>query len=426
MSLNYILLFVLFSLSAFFSGSETAFMAVNRIKIRDLANEGDLAAQKVDKLLSNETKLLTTILIGNNLVNIAASSIATAQAIDLFGNKGVGIATGVVTFFILVFGEITPKSLGNKKAINFSKFASTYLLWMERLLSPVIKIFTLLIERVIGESNLLTSAFLSEEEIRRFVNVSEEEGVIKETESEMIHSIFDFDDTLVREIIVPRIDIISVNREATIEELVDIAVENGHSRIPVYEENIDDIVGLIYVKDLLKLILNNNNNSKELDDFIKPIYFIPETKPINQLLAEMKRRKEHMAIVLDEYGGTSGLITIEDLLEEIVGDIQDEYDLEPKKIEIIGEKKLLVDGTVDIDKINEILTDPLPDSEEYETISGLVLHYLGDFPEEGEKIDINNYIIEIDQIIEHRIEKIKIISENKISIDKNNRDDLIC
>ncbi len=423
MSIHYIYLIILLLLSGFFSGSETAFMAVNRVKIKDMANEGDLKAQNVEELLKNETRLLTTILIGNNLVNIASSAIATAIAIELFGNKGVGIATGVVTFLILVFGEITPKSLGNKKAIKFSRFVSSYLLLLEKLLSPVIKVFTVLIERFIGESNLIKSAFLSEEEIRRFVNVSEEEGVIKEIESEMIHSIFDFDDTLVREIMVPRIDIVCISKEATIEEIVEVAVENGHSRIPVYENNIDDIGGLIYVKDLLNLILKDDKEYT-LEDFIKPIYFIPETKPINQLLAEMKRRKEHMAIVLDEYGGTSGLITIEDLLEEIVGDIQDEYDLEPQKIELLNEKELMVEGAVDIDKINQILPEPLPDSEEYETISGLVLHYLGYFPDEGEKIDINNYTVKIDEIIEHRIEKIKIVSENKIEV--NNRDDHIC
>lgn len=418
MALNVLLLLILLSLSGFFSGSETAFMSVNRVKIREQANSGDRRALSVDKLLHDETKLLTTILIGNNLVNIATSSLATAIAIDIFGSKGVGIATGIVTLFILIFGEITPKALGNKSSIKFSKTVSIYLIWLEKLLYPFIKFFSALIKIMVGEDNMITSAFLSEEEIKRFVNVSEEEGVIKETESEMIQSIFDFDDTLVREIMVPRIDMICIKKNASIEELVELAVENGHSRIPVYEESIDEIVGLIYVKDLLNLILRDSIEDVSLKDLIKPIYFIPETKPINQLLAEMKSRKEHMAIVLDEYGGTSGLITIEDLLEEIVGDIQDEYDLEPKQIEIISKNEVMVDGKVDIDEINEILPELLLDREEYETISGFVLHHLGYFPEEGEKIKIDGLKIIITETSEHRIEKVKIVSEKAVKIEE--------
>jgi CBS domain containing-hemolysin-like protein len=271
---------------------------------------------------------------------------------------------------------------------------------------------------MIGEESLITSAFLSEEEIRRFVNVSEEEGVIKERESEMIQSIFDFDDTLVREIMVPRIDIVCLEKNTNIDELVEVAVENGHSRIPVYDENIDNIIGLIYVKDLLSLVMKTVKEVK-LDNFIKPIYFIPETKPINQLLAEMKHRKEHMAIVLDEYGGTAGLITIEDLLEEIVGDIQDEYDLEPKKINIMGENELIVTGKVDIEDINEILPEKIIDRDEYETISGFILHYLGYFPKEGEKIKINSLEFIIEKTMEHKIENVKIITEEPVKINKN-------
>ncbi|MFW6238006.1 MAG: hemolysin family protein [Halanaerobiales bacterium] len=418
MYINLVILLLLFALSAFFSGSETAFMSVNRIKVRDLANEGDKKAERVDRLLDNQTRLLTTILIGNNLVNIAASSLATAVAIDIFGSKGVGIATGVVTFLILVFGEITPKSLGNNNSIKYSKLASFYLQWLERILKPVILFFTLLIKAIVGENNLVSTAFISEEEIRRFVNVSEEEGAIKEEEREMIQSIFDFDDTLVREIMVPRIDMVCIDRNASIEELVELAVEYGHSRIPVYEDSIDEIVGLVYVKDLLNLLISEEE--VKLDGFIKPIYFIPESKPINQLLAEMQRRKEHMAIVLDEYGGTSGLITIEDLLEEIVGDIQDEYDLEPRMVEVVNEKELVVDARVDIDDINIILPYSLLDGEAYETISGFILHYLGYLPEEGEEIELENMKIVIARANEHRMEKIKIISSEPLATNEEN------
>ena len=416
--LNYILLVFLVFLSGFFSGSETAFMSLNRIKIKDQANSGDARARRVVKLLEDETRLLTAILIGNNLVNIAASAIATSIAMDLFGSSGVAIATGIITLVILVFGEITPKSLGNTRAIKYSKAVSGSLLWIEKFLAPVIALFSILVKRMVGEKKLVTAAFFSEEEIKRFVNVSEEEGAIKETESEMIHSIFDFDDTLVKEIMVPRIDMVCIDKEADISELVELAVENGHSRIPVYKDSIDEIVGLVYVKDLLNIILKSDEKST-LGDFIKPIYFIPESKPINKLLAEMKNRKEHMAIVVDEYGGTSGLITIEDLLEEIVGDIQDEYDYEPKQIKIIGEHELLVDGKVDIDDINEILPELILDRDDYETISGFVLHHLGYFPKEGEKLEIEGLIIEITETREHKIEKVNIISDKPVKIKEN-------
>jgi len=356
MIINFIFLAVLLFLSAFFSGSETAFMAVNRVQIRDKSNKGDEKANLVDQLLEDETRLLTTILIGNNLVNIATSSIATSIAIELFGSKGVGIATGVVTLFILIFGEITPKSLGNSNSLKYAKIVAPFLYWTEKIFYPFVLFFSWIIKKVIGKENLISSAFITEEEIRRFVNVSEEEGVIKEIEKDMIQSVFDFDDTQVREIMVPRIDMVCIDNEADVKEVVELAVEYGHSRIPVYENIVDDIIGLIYVKDLLKLILSDEDEKDiNLEEFIKPIYFIPESKPINTLLTEMQKRREHMAIVLDEYGGTSGLITIEDLLEEIVGDIQDEFDLETKMIEKINENEMLVDARIDIDKVNEKL-----------------------------------------------------------------------
>ncbi len=414
---QFIMLLILFFLSAFFSGSETAFMAASRVKIKDKVNKGDKKADLVDKLLEDEIRLLSTILIGNNLVNIAASAIATSLAIDLFGSRGVGIATGVMTFLILIFGEITPKSLGNNRSIQYARVVAPYLVWMERIFAPFVSFFSWLIKVIIGAENVMSQAFLTEEEIRRFVNVGEEEGAIKETESEMIHSIFDFDDTMVREIMVPRTAMVCVEKKETVKKVVELAVEHGYSRIPVYEEKIDDMVGLVYVKDLLNMLLDSKNDSLEahdLKDFIKPIYFIPESKPINQLLNEMRKRQEHMAIVLDEYGGTSGLITIEDLLEEIVGDIRDEFDPEEKKIEPIGEHELIVKGGVDIDKINEYLIHPLGDEETYETISGYILHQLGYLPREGESLEQEGLSLEVLETSEHRIKRVRIISDDPL------------
>lgn len=416
MYLELLSLFILIFLSAFFSGSETAFMSVNRIKIKEKVQRGDDHAVKVDKLLQDQTKLLTTILIGNNLVNIAASSIATALSIELFGSKGVGIATGVVTLLILVFGEITPKSLGNNRSIDYAKIAAVPLYYLEIILSPFIYLFTKIVNLFVKDKSLISSAFLSEEEIRRFVDVSQREGVIKETEQEMIQSVFDFDDTLVKEIMIPRIDMVCIEKNASLKDLIKLGVEKGHSRIPVFEESIDNIIGLIYIKDLLELLLEQKDDV-DIEEFVKPIYFIPEGKPINQLLSEMKDRKEHMAIVVDEYGGTSGLITIEDLLEEIVGDIQDEFDLEKSYIEVIDDNKLLLDGRVDIEELNRYLKDPLAESDDYETVSGLVLYYLNRLPVQGEKLELEDVSFVIESIIDNRIRKIKLISEKELKIE---------
>lgn len=421
MAIQIILLIILFFLSAFFSGSETAFMAVSRVKLKDRVNEGDKKARVADELLQDEIRLLSTILIGNNLVNVAASAIATSIAIEVFGSRGVGIATGVMTLLILVFGEITPKSLGNNKSLAYAIKVAPLLIWVEKIFAPFVIFFSWLIRIIIGAENVMSSAFLSEEEIRRFVNVSEKEGAIKEVESEMIQSIFDFDDILVREIMVPRTDMVCVENTTPVQEVVELAVKHGYSRIPVFEDSIDEITGLVYVKDLLIMLLEKKEYT--LEEFIKPIYFIPESKPINKLLNEMKRRKEHMAIVLDEYGGTAGLITIEDLLEEIVGDIQDEFDPERKEIEPLSGNELLVDGRVDIDKINEYLDQPLGDGETYETISGYILYKLGYLPREGESIQEEGLEIKVVSTTGHRIKKVRLISEKKLDEGLGGADD---
>ncbi|MFN2340744.1 MAG: hemolysin family protein, partial [Halanaerobium sp.] len=252
----------------------------------------------------------------------------------------------------------------------------------------------------------------------RFVDVSQREGVIKETEQEMIQSVFDFDDTLVKEIMIPRIDMVCIEKNASLAELIKMGVEKGHSRIPVFEESIDNIIGLIYIKDLLELLIKEREDVS-IEEFVKPIYFIPEGKPINQLLSEMKERKEHMAVVVDEYGGTSGLITIEDLLEEIVGDIQDEFDLEKSYIEVIDDNKLLLDGRVDIEELNKYLKEPLAESDNYETLSGLILYYLNRLPVQGEKLELEDVSFVVESIIDNRIRKIKLISQEELKIEED-------
>ena len=397
----------LLALSGFFSGSETALMSVNKVEIRHLAQEGNKQAQIVDRLLGKPDNLLTTILVGNNLVNVAASAIATKVATNVFNNFGVGISTGVVTLLLLIFGEITPKSLATRKAKQFSMTVARPIEICYYLFFPVVKGLSFLVQVVNKDGHAPgTKPFISEDKIRRFLAVGVREGVIETDERQMINSIFEFDDITVKEIMVPRIDMICVDVNDSIEKLRDIVIRMGLSRIPVYNGTIDNIVGIVYAKDLLPLLKEDKPNIT-IQKIMRPAYYVPESKKIDNLFSELKKEKIHMAIILDEYGGTAGLVTIEDLLEEIVGDIQDEYDEEESLIKQPGGNRVIVDGRVDIDEINEELGISLPE-EDYETISGFVLSMLGYVPDEGEKLEFEDLEITVTKISQRRISKVEI------------------
>ncbi|MFW5962345.1 MAG: hemolysin family protein [bacterium] len=325
MEANLLGLIGLLIMSAFFSGSETALMSVNMVTVKDLANKGDKRAKLLDELLKEKTKLLTTILIGNNLANIAASAIATSIAIEVFGRKGIGITTGIMTFLVLLFGEITPKSLGSRKALAFSRTVAPYLFYLEKICYPIIIFFTWIINFVLGKEKLQSSRFLSEDEIKKFIKVSSDEGIIKRVESDMINNVFAFDDIKAKDIMITKDEIVCVKENEKLSNLIQIASKCGFSRIPVYKESVNNIVGLVYVKDLIN-VKRNESKCNTIKKFIRPVYFISEHKTINKVLAGMKQQKIHMAIIKKENGDIAGLITIEDLIEEIVGDIQDEYD----------------------------------------------------------------------------------------------------
>ncbi|MGM0369685.1 MAG: hemolysin family protein [Bacillota bacterium] len=394
-------------LSGFFSGSETALMSVNKVEIRHLAQEGNKKAKIVDGLLRKPDNLLTTILVGNNLVNVAASAIATKVATTVFNNFGVGISTGVVTLLLLIFGEITPKSLATRKAKQFSMTVARPIEICYYLFFPLVKGLSFLVQVVNkDEHSLGTKPFISEDKIRRFLAVGVREGVIETDERQMINSIFEFDDITVKELMVPRIDMVCVDIDDSIEELRDIVIDRGLSRIPVYNGTIDNIVGIVYAKDLLPL-LKEDKSDITIQKIMRPAYYVPESKKIDNLFSELKKEKIHMAIILDEYGGTEGLVTIEDLLEEIVGDIQDEYDEEEKLIKETTDNRVIVDGRVDIDEINYELGISLPE-EDYETISGFVLSMLGYVPAEGEKVEFSNLEIIVTEISQRRISKVEI------------------
>lgn len=407
--IQFFILVLLLLLSAFFSATETAIFSVNKVRIRHLAEEGNRQALLTKRLLEQPGRLISTILIGNNLVNIGATALATTVAISIFGGAGAGIATGVMAVMILVFGEITPKTLASRRSEDIALRMSGYINRLGFVLSPLIYVLNLLTNTLVRllDGSKKEDHSITEEELRMLVNVGEEEGLIDQDEREMIDSIFEFDDTLVREVMVPRIDIIAINVAETLENAVSLVIKVGHSRIPVYEETVDNIIGVIYAKDFLQTYFEPNRAKVNLKKLMRPAYYVPESKKVRDLFAELRKEKVHMAIILDEYGGTAGLVTIEDVIEEIVGDIQDEYDQEEKVIESLSDGSLLVDARAPICDINEIMEIALPD-DEFETISGLVFHNLGRLPYEGQELDIEGLHVKVERIIGRRIEKLRL------------------
>ncbi len=409
--IQFAVLFLLLLVSAFFSASETAVFSANKMRIRHMAEEGERKAILTRSLLEQPSRLISTILVGNNIVNIAATALATSIAIGIFGDAGTGIATGVMTLLVLVFGEITPKTFAAKRAEFVALRVSRAIGLFGKLFYPVVLILnfiTGIIVKLLGGSYPERS-IVTEEEIRMLVGVGQEEGLLDEDEKEMIESIFEFDDTVVREVMVPRIDIIAADEKEDIEYVINLVVAVGHSRIPVYGQTIDNIVGVIYVKDLLQPLLERGEE-REIAELMRPAYYVPESKKVRDLFAEMRKEKIHMAIVLDEYGGTAGIVTIEDLIEEIVGEIQDEFDNEEIPVEVQDDGSYLVDARMPIDDINDLLDFDLPD-EEFDTISGLVFNSLGRIPVEGESVEIDGLKIVVEKVVGRRITKLRLIKQ---------------
>lgn len=401
-------LVLLLLVSAFSSAAETAITSVNRIKVRQQAEEGKRSAVILDNLLKHPGRFLATILLMNNLVNVAASAVATILAAKYVAYPA-AVATGVITFLILVFGEISPKTFAVQNADKMAFLVAPVVRITEYIFYPVVRaliIISNLLLAILGTRPMKEGPFVTEEEIRTMVSVGEEEGVIEEDEKEMIDSIFEFGETIVKEVMVPRMDMVAVEKNTPISEVLEVILHEGFSRIPVFDKTIDNVVGIVYARDLL-VNYSKGLTNVTLEKIIRPAYYVPETKKVLELLKELQKRKTHMAIVVDEYGGTAGLITIEDLLEEIVGEIFDEYDLEEVLVEYIDENNIRVDGKVDLDEINEILGINLPEAE-YESIGGFVFNLFGKIPAPGEKIDYNNLTFTIEAVDGRRISKILI------------------
>jgi putative hemolysin len=404
---------ILLLFSAFFSSSETAFVSSRRSRIRHLMEGGNKKANIIHKMMEEPDKVVAAIVIGNNIVNIAASAIATSLAINLFGNEGIGIAIGVMTFLILVVGEITPKGFAVKNAERLILAFARPLYYVVKVLSPIATGMTAITKgfiRLLG-GKLDRNPFFTEEEFKMLLTMAEEEGSLEGEERERIYNVFEFSDTVAKEVMTPRTDMACLDINATLEEARDIVVKTGFSRVPVYNENVDHIVGILYAKDLLQC---SDTDERELKDMVREPYYIPETKKVDELLKEMQKSKTHLAIAVDEYGGTAGIVTIEDLLEEIVGEIFDEYDKTNVPVRMIDERTVIIDGMVPIDEVNELLGIRLPENG-VETIGGFMLDQFGRIPEEGEKISFDGVDFIVFKTDGVRIMKVKarIVTQEK-------------
>lgn len=404
-----VIVLALLALSAFFSSAETALTTVNKLRIRTLAEAGNKDALILTRVIENPGKMLSTVLVGNNIVNLSASSMMTALTIELFGSKVVGIATGILTLLILVFGEIIPKTVSSLYAETTALKYARVIYGLMILLTPVIYLVNQLalgFLLLLGMDPNKKKDAITEDELRTIVEVSHEEGVIETEEKKMINNVFDFGDTVAKDVMVPRIDMVMVDVNSTYQELLDVFREERFTRIPVYEDSTDNVIGIINMKDLL---LADKSLQFSIRDFLREPLYTYEYKKTAELMMEMRRTFGNMVIVLDEYGATAGLITLEDMLEEIVGEIRDEYDEdEEDEIREITPDEYLVQGATKLGDLNDRLGLSL-ESEDYDSIGGLVIGLLEHLPEEGEAVDHGNLRLLVEHVEKNRIEKVRLV-----------------
>lgn len=422
--LEVLFIMVLVLINAFFAASEMAIVSLNRNKINCLAEEGNVKAKYLLKFLNEPSKFLATIQVGITFAGFLASASAAtniskhlSSALNKFSIPGsdeisVVVITVLLSYVTLVFGELFPKRIALQKSEQIAMFAIRPILFISKITSPFVKMLT-------ASTNILVKIFgmnldnleekVSEEEIRSMIKVGEENGVINEIEKDMIDSIFKFDDTLAKEIMTPRINVFALELDTPIDELLNQIAEEQYSRIPVYENDIDNIIGVLYMKDLFIQLKNKDIDNINIKTLLRPAYFVPETKNIDALFRELQSTNNHMAILIDEYGGFSGIVTIEDLIEEIMGNIFDEYDENTDYIKKIDSNTYLINGLIPIDEVNESLNLNLP-SDDIDTIGGFVVTLLGTIPKDDDDstVEYDNLKFKIEKVNEKRIEELKV------------------
>lgn len=419
---NIVLLIILILISGFFSASETALTSFRSIHLEKLEEEKEFKkAELLKKWLKNPNEMLTGLLVGNNVVNILASSIATVVTMRVIGGNStssVAIATVGMTIIILIFGEITPKIIAKNQTIKVAETVINVIYYLTIVLKPIIKILMFIsrfIGRILGIDLKDDEALMiTEDDIISFVNVGEAEGVIEEEEKEMIHSIVAFGETTAKEVMTPRTSMLAFEGNRTIDDVWEELMENGFSRIPIYEETIDNITGVLYVKDILEA-LKEKRTDVPIKNFARPGYFVPETKSITEILQDFRSMKVHIALVLDEYGGIVGLVTIEDLIEEITGEIRDEFDTEEEEfIHKIDDNTYQVDGMIDIETLDKELEIKLPVSEGYESLGGLIITVLRRLAEPGDEIVLEEVRLRVLEVEKKRVSKVLVEKNYKI------------
>lgn len=412
---NLLLLFILFLLSAFFSGSEVALFSLNRNKLKNSLSGNPIIERYLIRLLDFPRRLLVTILLGNTFVNVAASIVAVALTLQLAdyykisNDLALTIQIILLTILIVLIGELIPKVWASKNSLSFAKFVSIPLYWTSVVLFPISESFTELIKYLVSKLKYdKTKLVISHEEISELASLGQERGTIEEDESSLIQSIVTFKDVSVYEIMTPRVDIISISVDASFDKVIKIITSSGHSRIPLYKNNLDEIIGIIYAKDILPFLQKKElRNKLYLPKIARKAMFVPTTKKIDDLLHEFQEKKMHIAVVVDEYGGTAGLISLEDILEEIIGEIRDEYDKEENPINKLNDNTYMVLGKLTIDDLNELLNTTIAsEDEDFETVAGLVLNHAGNFPKEGYSFKLENHKFTVKEVLKKRIKKV--------------------
>jgi putative hemolysin len=408
------LLMICIAVAGLASATETAMTSVGRLRVRYLVDEGSAAARVLERLQQDPNRFLSTVLVVNTLALILASFATTLLSVRFvppaFGFLGDLLVSLVLSVFLLIFAEVTPKTIAIRRAESLALLAAGPVDALARILRPVLWFITL-VSRAITGGRAARAPYLTEEELMMVLHVSEEQGVIEEEEREMIHGIIEIGDKLVREVMVPRTDITALPRGCGRDEVVRVFREHGHTRLPVFEGDLDHIAGLVNVKDLV-LSLAEGGQPFELNALMRPIHYTPQSKKVDELLHQMQSEKVHMMIVLDEYGGTAGLVTLEDLLEEIVGEIRDEYDVaEEEPITVVSDREALVDAGYPMAELNERLDLGLEESEDYDSVGGYVLATLGHVPEAGATFDSGSVHWTVDEVNGRRVVKVRLRSE---------------
>ena len=407
-SISLVIIIICIIMSAYFSATETAFSSLNRIRIKNMAEKGNKRAQLVLRLSDNYDSVLSSILIGNNIVNIASASLATVLFVDLLGAEaGPSVSTAVTTVVVLIFGEVSPKSIAKESPEAFSMFSAPILNMLVILLTPfnfLFKQWKKLLSLLIKSSE---DDGITEEELLSIVEEAEQDGGINEQESMLIRSAIEFTEQEAIDILTPRIDITAVPVTATKEEIAAVFAETAYSRLPLYEDSIDHIVGIIYQKDFHNYVYHTE---KPVSDIIRPALFVPKSKKISILLKELQQKKLHIAVVLDEFGGTIGIITLEDILEELVGEIWDEHDEVSQDIEQKSENECIILGNANVDKLFETLEmDATEDDLQTITVNGWIMNHLGRIPAKNDTLEYKGYRFTVIEMDEKRIEKIHVI-----------------